>query len=148
MGVSAISFWLLAFQLQSYGEDLKLSVEKVFRNQRQSDSKTSLKHDIELNDNMEDLEYLNILHNNLKKLNNFDFDFVFYIAGVDVHFNDRLGKLKLTDEGIEKRDNIVIENYFNKKIPLCGVLGGGYNKNFDKLVELHAKLHKSCANYF
>jgi len=27
-------------------------------------------------------------------------------------------------------------------------LGGGYNKNFDKLVELHAKLHKSCANYF
>ena len=104
--------------------------------------------DIELNDNMEDLEYLNILHNNLKKLNNFDFDFVFYIAGVDVHFNDRLGKLKLTDEGIDKRDNIVIENYFNKKIPLCGVLGGGYNKNFDKLVELHAKLHKSCANYF
>ena len=104
--------------------------------------------DIELNDNMEDLEYLNILHNNLKKLNNYDFDFVFYIAGVDVHFNDRLGKLKLTDEGIDKRDNIVIENYFNKKIPLCGVLGGGYNKNFDKLVELHAKLHKSCANYF
>ena len=104
--------------------------------------------DIELNDNMEDLEYLNILHNNLKKLNNYNFDFVFYIAGVDVHFNDRLGKLKLTDEGIDKRDNIVIENYFNKKIPLCGVLGGGYNKNFDKLVELHAKLHKSCANYF
>ena len=54
----------------------------------------------------------------------------------------------LTDEGIDKRDGIVIENYFNKKIPLCGVLGGGYNKNFDKLVELHAKLHKSCANYF
>ena len=104
--------------------------------------------DIELNDNMEDLEYLNILHNNLKKLNSFNFDFVFYIAGVDVHFNDRLGKLKLTDEGVDKRDNIVIENYFNKKIPLCGVLGGGYNKNFDKLVELHAKLHQSCANYF
>ena len=61
---------------------------------------------------------------------------------------DAVFELKLTDEGIDKRDNIVIENYFNKKIPLCGVLGGGYNKNFDKLVELHAKLHKSCANYF
>jgi acetoin utilization deacetylase AcuC-like enzyme len=103
--------------------------------------------DIELKEHMEDTEYLNILNDNLKKLNKLNFDFVFYIAGVDVHFNDRLGKLKLTDEGIGKRDKIVIENYFMKKIPLCGVLGGGYNRNFDKLVELHSKLHKSCASF-
>ena len=101
--------------------------------------------DVELQDNMEDREYLNILHKNLKELNKSKFDFVFYIAGVDVHFNDRLGKLKLSDEGIDKRDKIVIENYFNKKVPLCGVLGGGYNKSFDKLVELHSLLHKNCA---
>ena len=101
--------------------------------------------DVELNDNMEDKEYLNILFKNLKKLNNSSFDFVFYIAGVDVHFNDRLGKLKLSDEGINKREEIVIENYFNKKIPFCGVLGGGYNKSFDKLVELHSILHRNCA---
>ena len=101
--------------------------------------------DVELQDNMEDREYLNILHKNLKELNKSNFDFVFYIAGVDVHFNDRLGKLKLSDEGIDKRDKIVIENYFNKKVPLCGVLGGGYNKSFDKLVELHSLLHKNCA---
>ena len=103
--------------------------------------------DIELKEHMEDAEYLNILNYNLKKLNKLNFDFVFYIAGVDVHFDDRLGKLKLTDEGIGKRDKIVIENYFMKKIPLCGVLGGGYNRNFDKLVELHSKLHKSCASF-
>ncbi len=101
--------------------------------------------DVELKDNMEDREYLNILHKNLKELNKSNFDFVFYIAGVDVHFNDRLGKLKLSDEGIDKRDKIVIENYFNKNVPLCGVLGGGYNKSFDKLVELHSLLHKNCA---
>ena len=34
---------------------------------------------------------------------------------------------------------------FKKRIPLCGVLGGGYNKDFNKLVELHSMLHKSCA---
>ena len=82
---------------------------------------------------------------NLKELNKNKYDFVFYVAGVDIHFDDRLGKLKITDEGINKRDQIVIENFFSKNIPLCGVLGGGYNKNFEKLIELHSMLHKNCS---
>ena len=102
--------------------------------------------DIELKDHMEDEEYLNILHKNLKELNKDRFDFVFYVAGVDIHFDDRLGKLKITDDGINKRDQLVIENFYSKKIPLCGVLGGGYNKSFEKLIELHSMLHKNCAD--
>ena len=104
--------------------------------------------DVELSDNMEDKQYLNILNENIKLLNKNKYDFVFYVAGVDIHFDDKLGKLKITDEGINKRDQIVIENFFSKKIPLCGVLGGGYNKSFDKLVELHSMLHKNCAKNF
>ena len=101
--------------------------------------------DVELEDNIEDLEYTNSLKGCLDQLNKEKFDFVFYIAGVDVHFNDRLGKLKISDEGIKTRDEIVIENFFSKNIPLCGVLGGGYNKDFNKLVELHSYLHQVCA---
>ena len=101
--------------------------------------------DVELEDNIEDLEYTNSLKSCLDQLNIEKFDFVFYIAGVDIHFNDRLGKLKISDEGIKSRDEIVIENFFSKNIPLCGVLGGGYNKDFNKLVELHSYLHQSCA---
>jgi len=101
--------------------------------------------DVPLNENMEDEEYLNILYNNLKKLNENSYDFVFYVAGVDIHHEDRLGKLKITDEGVNKRDQIVIEHFNTKNISLCGVLGGGYNKNFDKLIELHSMLHKNCA---
>jgi len=101
--------------------------------------------DIELEAYMEDLEYLNILHKNLRELNKNRFDFVFYVAGVDIHQEDRLGKLKISDDGINKRDKIVIENFYSKNIPLCGVLGGGYNKNFEKLIELHSMLHKNCA---
>ena len=101
--------------------------------------------DVELNDNMEDKEYLKILKFYLNQLNQENFDYVFYIAGVDVHFNDRLGKLNISDEGIKKRDEIVTQNFFSKGIPLCGVLGGGYNKDFNKLVELHSFLHQSCA---
>ena len=103
--------------------------------------------DVELKDNTEDKEYLDILKFNLVNLNDENFDFIFYIAGVDVHHEDRLGKLKLTDQGIILRDNIVIDNFFSKRIPICGVLGGGYNKDFNKLIELHSSLHKTCAKY-
>jgi acetoin utilization deacetylase AcuC-like enzyme len=101
--------------------------------------------DVELEDNMEDEQYIKLLKFYLNQLNEEKFDYVFYIAGVDIHFNDRLGKLKISDEGIRKRDEIVTENFFSKGVPLCGVLGGGYNKDFNKLVELHSFLHQSCA---
>ena len=101
--------------------------------------------DVELDDNMEDKQYIKVLKFYLNQLNEESFDYVFYIAGVGIHFNDRLGKLKISDEGVKERDKLVTENFFSKGIPLCGVLGGGYNKDFDKLVELHSFLHQSCA---
>ena len=107
--------------------------------------KTQSDIDVELNDNLEDKEYLDILKKYLYYLNEESFDFVYYIAGVDIHHEDRLGKLKISDEGIKTRDQIVINNFYQKRIPLCGVLGGGYNKDFNKLIELHSILHKSCA---
>ena len=101
--------------------------------------------DVELEDNLEDKQYLKTLKFYLNELNEENFDYVFYIAGVDIHHNDRLGKLKISDEGIKERDELVTENFFSRGIPLCGVLGGGYNKDFNKLVELHSFLHQSCA---
>ena len=103
--------------------------------------------DVELEDNLEDKQYLKTLKFYLNELNEENFDYVFYIAGVDIHQNDRLGKLKISDDGIRERDELVTENFFSKGIPLCGVLGGGYNKDFDKLVELHSFLHQSCAKF-
>ena len=103
--------------------------------------------DVELENNLEDQNYIKTLKYYLSELNKEKFDYVFYIAGVDIHFNDRLGKLKISDEGVRLRDELVVENFFYKKIPICGVLGGGYNKDFNKLVELHSMLHQSCAKY-
>ena len=103
--------------------------------------------DVELEDNLEDDAYIKTLKHYLNELNQENFDFIFYIAGVDIHFNDRLGKLKISDEGIKFRDELVVENFFSRRIPFCGVLGGGYNKDFNKLVELHSMLHQSCAKY-
>ena len=103
--------------------------------------------DVELEDNTEDDTYIKTLKHYLAELNQENFDFVFYIAGVDIHFNDRLGKLNISDQGVKLRDELVIENFYSKRIPFCGVLGGGYNQDFEKLVELHSLLHQTCAKY-
>ena len=100
--------------------------------------------DIELEDGIEDEKYLNIVNLLLQRIKDFQFDFVFYVAGVDVHFEDRLGKLNITETGIKKREELVINNFFKKNIPLCGVLGGGYNHNFEQLINLHSILHETC----
>ncbi len=88
--------------------------------------------DVELEDNMEDAQYIKILKFYLDQLNQENFDYVFYIAGVDIHFNDRLGKLKISDEGIRKRDEIVTENFFSKGVPLLGRFFGVLNRLFFK----------------
>ena len=100
--------------------------------------------DIELEDDITDEEYLNMVSKSLEVVNKMNFDFVFYVAGVDIHKDDKLGKLNITTEGIEKREKMVISNFYKNKIPLCGVLGGGYNKDFNHLVYLHSILHRTC----
>ena len=102
--------------------------------------------DIELEDDITDEEYLNTVSKSLEVVNKMNFDFVFYVAGVDIHKDDKLGKLNITTEGIEKREKMVISNFYRNKIPLCGVLGGGYNKDFNHLVYLHSILHRTCHN--
>ena len=102
--------------------------------------------DIELEDDITDEEYLNTVSKSLEIVNKMNFDFVFYVAGVDIHKDDKLGKLNITTEGIKKREKMVINNFYKNKIPLCGVLGGGYNKDFNHLVYLHSILHRTCHN--
>ena len=100
--------------------------------------------DIELDDGMEDEEYLSVVNQLIKKIESQDFNFVFYVAGVDIHCDDRLGKLNISEAGIRKREKMVINHFFKKNIPLCGVLGGGYNHDFEQLVNLHSILHETC----
>ena len=100
--------------------------------------------DIEVEDDITDDEYLNTVSKSLEIINKMNFDFVFYVAGVDIHKNDKLGKLNISTEGIIEREKMVIKNFYKNNVPLCGVLGGGYNKDFDHLVYLHSILHRTC----
>jgi acetoin utilization deacetylase AcuC-like enzyme len=71
-------------------------------------------------------------------------DIVLYDAGVDVHRDDALGYLALTDAGIASRDRMVIEHCLGRDIPVCAVIGGGYSKDRNALAQRHALLHQSA----
>ncbi len=105
--------------------------------------------DVPIDDEVNDVEYINILTKTLDQIeSNFTPDIVFYDAGVDVHFNDDLGNLNLTDYGIKKRDEIVCEYFKEKKIPLCTVIGGGYSKNRQELASRHFSIFETVSKTY
>ena len=105
--------------------------------------------DVPIDDEVNDVKYINILTKTLDQIeSNFTPDIVFYDAGVDVHSNDDLGNLNLTDDGIKKRDEIVCEYFKEKKIPLCTVIGGGYSKNRQELASRHFSIFETVSKIY
>ncbi|MGF1462824.1 MAG: histone deacetylase [Maricaulaceae bacterium] len=72
-------------------------------------------------------------------------DLVFYNAGVDVHHADRLGKLALTDAGLKARDHTVVEACARYRVPIVGVLGGGYGHSPEEVARRHVSLFQALA---
>lgn len=94
--------------------------------------------DIHLPDGVGDEEYLAILREQIPRiLDNFKPDFVFYQAGVDPFKHDRLGRLKLTLDGLKRRDRLVIAACRNRGLPVATTMGGGYAKDINDTVEAH-----------
>ncbi len=73
-------------------------------------------------------------------------DIVFYNAGVDPHRDDRLGRLALSDDGLAARDRFVISEVRRRKLPLVGVIGGGYGADVEAIAARHALLFKAAAS--
>ena len=65
-------------------------------------------------------------------------DLVFYIAGADPYEHDRLGRLRLTKQGLVDRDRLVLHAARAAGVPLAIVLGGGYSADLDAIVDIHA----------
>lgn len=72
-------------------------------------------------------------------------DLVFYNAGVDVHADDRLGRLALSDAGIAARERLVIAHCRARRLPLACVSGGGYGSDVVALARRHAFVHLCAA---
>jgi len=95
--------------------------------------------DINLRDGVEDEEYLRELARGLdQSLAEFTPDLIYYIAGADPYRDDQLGGLKLSLDGLEKRDRLVFEKARARKIPIAVTLAGGYARRLEDTVTIHA----------
>jgi acetoin utilization deacetylase AcuC-like enzyme len=102
--------------------------------------------DVPLADGTGDDEYLSLLRTHLPDvLNRHQPDFVFYLAGADPFEGDRLGRLKLTIEGLRRRDEIVMEACTTARLPVAISMSGGYANDIDAIVTIHANTIQTAA---
>lgn len=70
------------------------------------------------------------------------FDVIFYQAGVDIHYADRLGKLSITQDGISRRNSLVFDFAYRMGVPLVISMGGGYPTNdWAPIIEAHTSVY-------
>jgi len=92
-----------------------------------------------------DEQYLAILSSSLPRLLEQNSpDFIFYDAGVDVHKNDRLGYVELTDKGIYDRDFYILKTCRELNIPVAVVIGGGYDRDEMSVAKRHSLVHQAA----
>lgn len=105
--------------------------------------------DLAMEPNTDDETYLAMLNETLPEmLAHHRPDLVFFNAGVDPHIEDKLGRLALSDDGLERREHFVLGTCLGRGIPVAGVLGGGYTPDLDHLAFLHTILHREAQAVF
>lgn len=93
--------------------------------------------DVDLPDGTGDDAYLQALERALEELaQRFDPQLVVYLAGADPHEGDRLGRLKLTWDGLEARDRRVFDWAWQRGLPLAFAMAGGYGHRLEDTVQV------------
>jgi len=98
--------------------------------------------DVELADGCDDATYLTVLDAALaaawqrQELVGRP-DLAFFLAGADVHEGDRLGRLKLSLEGLRRRDQRVFDFLARQRVPVAVSMAGGYGREIGTTVAVH-----------
>ena len=96
-------------------------------------------YDYGFNDGTNDKEYLDKIKYEIPRLINiFEPDFIFYLSGVDIIENDKLGRLSVSINGCKERDKFILNYCKINKIPVQVSMGGGYSPTLKDIVEAHA----------
>ncbi|MCG7533832.1 histone deacetylase [Pseudoalteromonas sp. OOF1S-7] len=67
-------------------------------------------------------------------------DIILYNAGADIYHHDELGHFDISLDGVLARDTLVLKHAKRNHIPLMATLGGGYQRNVGRLVDVHLQL--------
>ena len=90
-----------------------------------------------------------IIKNEVPRLiESFEPDFIFYLSGVDIIENDKLGKLSVSLEGCKLRDKFVLDYCKINKLPVQISMGGGYSKEINDIVEAHSNTFRLAQEIF
>jgi acetoin utilization deacetylase AcuC-like enzyme len=102
--------------------------------------------DIELADGTGDDEYLMKLEGALPGvLALAEPDLVVYLAGADAHEGDRLGRLRLSTEGLARRDTVVLDQCREIGLPVAVTIAGGYGHDIATTVAVHVRTARIAA---
>jgi len=104
--------------------------------------------DVDLPDGCSDDGYLEALEGALAELaDRFEPGLVIYLAGADPHEGDRLGRLRLTFDGLEARDRRVFDWAWQRRIPLAFAMAGGYGHDLETTVEVQVNTYRVALQY-
>ena len=114
--------------------------------------------DIELPPDSSDQTYLMTLRHWLKQIKQQQqqqqqdggkFDLVFFQAGVDILKDDRLGRMSVSQKGIERRNELVFDFVRELNVPFVITMGGGYPRTDDwaPILQAHASVYKQARQY-
>ena len=97
--------------------------------------------DVELPDGCADDEYLQALDDALARLwqltaSSGEPGLIFFLAGADPHEGDRLGRLKLTAQGLAERERRVFSAVQARRIPVAVSMAGGYGTVIERTVDV------------
>jgi acetoin utilization deacetylase AcuC-like enzyme len=93
--------------------------------------------DIGLADDAHDATFLRELERALPAVMAHRPQCIFYLAGADPYEDDQLGGLRLTKDGLRRRDRMVIDAAREANVPLVITLAGGYARRVEDTVAIH-----------
>lgn len=104
--------------------------------------------DVALADGTADTEYHAALRRALAELfERFSPQLIIYLAGADPHEGDRLGRLKLSMDGLAQRDWMVFEAAHGRGIPVAVAMAGGYGRDIEDTVAVHLQTVRIAARF-
>jgi acetoin utilization deacetylase AcuC-like enzyme len=96
--------------------------------------------DINLPDGTGDEAYLAALREGLRvALDRSRAELAIYLAGADPFAGDRLGRLKLSKDGLARRDHLVLATCRDAGLPVALSMAGGYARELDDIVDIHLR---------